>query len=343
MLYGSNPDDVIAAIRYRYARLRSGEDRNDGRKLALVVEGGGLRGVASAGGAVALAQLGFSEVFDEVYATSAAVMNASYFITNQPLLGISVYFDNCTTRQFVNPWRFWKIIDVDYIFDYVAVHEKKLDVGRLITSPSRLYVAVIDRTTGEGFMVDVRSADVPPLQVLKASAAIPVFYNRSVTISGRPCIDGGLVIPYGVKQAVVNGCTHILVLTTRPPDYVSSEPGWFDRTIFNVMCARGRQSMNRMFAQRHLRSREAAELSFGRRPLPSGISIATLCAEETENVERMTTSRDRLRAAAVSYGRKVLFVFGHPAASTWTLPEDCAAAGRGVTLEPLLPIETEVP
>jgi hypothetical protein len=186
-------------------------------------------------------------------------------------------------------------------------------------------------------MVDVRSAGVPPLQVLKASAAIPVFYNRSVYIGGRPCIDGGLVIPFGVKQAVADGCTDVFVLSTRPPGYVSSKPGWFDRAMFNLVCARGSAAMNRVFAERHLRSREASELALGRQPLPPGVSIATLYSEETEGIERTTTDRRKLHGAAVNYGRKVLRVFGHRVADTWMLPEDCAAAGLAVSPEPLLP------
>jgi predicted patatin/cPLA2 family phospholipase len=330
LLHGTNPRAVVSAIVQRHARRRAGDLGADGRKLGLVIEGGAMRGVLSAGGAVVLAQLGFSDVFDEIYATSAAVMNASYFMSNQPLLGISVYFDNCTTRRFVNPFRFWKVIDVDYIFDHVAVHEKPLNVSRLAGSPSRLYVATIDRRTGDAFLMDVKTAGVPILRVLKASAAIPIFYNRTVEIGGRQCMDGGLVIPFGITQAVANGCTDVLVLSTRSPHYVSTPPGRLSRFMFNLICSRGTAGMNRVFAERHLRSREARDLSLGRTPPPHGVSIATLCADPEQTVSRMTTDRAKLHAAAVSYGRKVLRVFGRDA-DAWTLPHDCAAAARNAS------------
>ena len=328
LLHGTNPHAVISAIVQRHARRRAGDRSTDGRKLGLVIEGGAMRGVLSAGGAVVLAQLGFADVFDEVYATSAAVMNASYFMSNQPLLGISVYFDNCTTRRFVNPFRLWKVIDVDYIFDHVAVHEKPLNVSRLASSPSRLYVATIERRTGEAFLMDVKAAGVPVLRVLKASAAIPIFYNRTVEIGGRHCIDGGLVIPFAVTQAVANGCTDVLVLSTRPVDYVSTPPSWLSRFMFNLICSRGSAGMNRVFAERHLRSRESRDLSLGRTQPPSGVSIATVCADAGQSVSRMTRDRGKLHAAAVSYGRKVLRVFGRDA-DAWTLPQDCAGAAEG--------------
>ena len=98
--------------------------------------------VCSAGGAAALAHMGFVDVFDEVYATSAGAMNASYFLAHQPDSGIRVYFEHCTTRAFFNPLRFWKVIDVDYLFERVVTTEKPLNVSRVLSGRPRLFVAV---------------------------------------------------------------------------------------------------------------------------------------------------------------------------------------------------------
>ena len=272
-----------------------------------------------------MAQLGYSALFDEVYATSAAVMNAGYFISNQPFLGISTYFDSCTNGKFINPWRFWKIIDVDYIFDHVAVHEKPLDVKAVLQSPSKLFVAVIDKSNGEGFVVDVQAARTPLLRVLKASAAIPVFYNRAVEIDGRPCMDGGLAIPFALPQALRSGCTDVLVLSTRPADHVCQKPGWFDRLVFNLLCARGNRGLEQVLAQRHLREGEARDLALGTASPAPNANIATICADQGENVHRMTTDRAILHSIAVSYGRKTLRIFGGDA-DAWSIPVDCAHA-----------------
>jgi predicted patatin/cPLA2 family phospholipase len=321
-LHGTEPHSVVAAILDRHARRLRGDATSDGRKLALVIEGGALRAVCSAGGAVVLAQLGFSDLFDEVYATSAAVMNASYFISNQPLLGISVYFDSCTTRAFFDPLRFWKVVDVDYIFDRVAVHEKPLDVGRVLRSPTTLYVAVIEKKTGDAYVVDVRASRTPLLQVLKASAALPVFYNRAVDVDGRACMDGGLRIPFGLRHALANGCTHVLVLSTRPADYIDRPASAFDRLVFNALCARGNAALRKVFADKHVYAAEARALALGRVAPPRGTAIATICADTAENIPRLTTDRALLRAAATSYGRRTLQVFGVDPLS-WSLPDDC--------------------
>jgi predicted patatin/cPLA2 family phospholipase len=336
LLHGTDPQAVVEAILERHARRRRGDFAPDGRRLALVIEGGALRAVCSAGGAVVLAQLGFSELFDEVHATSAAVMNASYFMSNQPLLGISVYFDNCTTRHFINPLRFWKVVDVDYVFDRVAVDEKPLDVARVLRSPSTLYVAVMDRRTGEAFVVDTRAARTPFLQVLKASAALPVFYNRAVEVDGRPCMDGGLRFPFGLGPALAHGCTHVLVLSTRPADYVDRPASTFDRLVFDTLCARGNEALRRAFAEKHEHAAGARALALGRTPAPRGVSIATICADAAENIPRLTTDRATLLAAATSYGRRTLQVFGGEPRD-WGLPTNCGSAEAATELRARAP------
>jgi predicted patatin/cPLA2 family phospholipase len=278
-----------------------------------------MRSIYSAGGAVALAQLGFSELFDEVYATSAGVMNAAYFLTNQPLLGITIYYESCTTALFMNPMRLWKILDIDYLFDQVIKVDKPLDVDNIISSPTRFFVAVIDKATGDGFLVDTRKTATPLLDVLKAATAMPVLYNRSVSVDGRFCIDGGLAIPFPLRQALARGCTDVLVLLTRSADYRSKGPTRMSRRMFDLICARGSAGLNRTFAEHHEPANEYRDLAFGRSPAPKGANIATLCTEEPETITRTTSNRVTLRDAAVDYARKTLRIFGEDADS-WDLP-----------------------
>lgn len=310
LLHGVNPEAAITAVKDRVRRWRAGDRTPDGRKLGLVIEGGAMRGVCSAGGVAALAHLGLSDLFDEVYATSAGVMNASYFLSHQPASGISVYFENCTTRLFINPLRFWKVINVDYLFDQVVRVEKPLDIERILSSRTKLFVAVIDKRTGEGLVIDTQATNTPLLRVLKAATAVPIFYNRTIEIDGRPCMDGGLAIPFPLEQALANGCTDILVLLTRPADFRTEAPGWEMRRMFDIICARGLEGVSRTYALHHEHDRAARDLAIGRTPAPPGVNIATLCTDPSEVVQRTTVRSDLLREGALRYGRNVLRAFG---------------------------------
>lgn len=310
MLYGSHPQEVLANIQRRAELRRSGSCVADGRKLALVIEGGGMRSVYSGAGAVALAQLGLSDVFDEVYATSAGVMNASYFLTNQPQLGMSVYFENCTQRSFFNPWRFWKVLNVDYIIDEVAAVEKRLDTVSLASARSHLLVSACNRQTGEVVLIDTRTTQTPLLQVLKAAMAIPVFYNRAVEIDGHHYIDSGTLLPFPLSQVFDRGCTDVLVLLTRPADFREQPPTWGMQQVFNAVHSRGRKNLSRAFARRHEQSQLMRDLALGRQAPPAGVNVAAICPEDDDVVEATTTSFHITHSAAVRYGRKTLQLFG---------------------------------
>jgi len=69
-------------------------------KIALVVEGGGMRGCVSAGMVCAIHCLGLSDTIDVVYGSSAGAVIAAYFVSKQlPYFGPEVYYDSLTTME----------------------------------------------------------------------------------------------------------------------------------------------------------------------------------------------------------------------------------------------------
>lgn len=310
-LYGVNASAAVEAIKQRYRQRKAGRNEPDGRKLALVFDGGAMRAVGPAGGAVALQHLGLTDIFDEVYATSAGVMNASYFLSGQGDMGITIYFDDLTTGHFINPLRFWKIVDVDYLINEIVLKRKPLDVQRVLSSPTRLYATVMDKATGEASLIDTKRSKTPLLTVIKAALAIPMLYNRTVEIEGKSGMDGGLRIPFPLQEAIDNGCTDILVLLARSNEYVCPQPSPLECLFFDLFCARGNEGVNQAFALQHLPSRTARDLALGRgATTPPNVNIAAICTEPSEAIHRVTVNRTALRAAAVSYGRRTLRALG---------------------------------
>jgi predicted acylesterase/phospholipase RssA len=67
-------------------------------KIALAIEGGGMRGCISAGMVGAIHHLGLTDSFDVVYGSSAGTIVGAYLITGQlPWFGPEVYYDCLTT------------------------------------------------------------------------------------------------------------------------------------------------------------------------------------------------------------------------------------------------------
>lgn len=85
----------------------------DGCRIALAIEGGGMRGCVTAGMVTALHYLGLEDTVDVVYGSSAGTVIGAYFITRQlPWFGPEVYYDSLTTagNQFINTKRFLRAV-----------------------------------------------------------------------------------------------------------------------------------------------------------------------------------------------------------------------------------------
>src|SRR5262244_248370 len=119
MVYGVKPTNAIEVIKERARRCRKGRDVSDGRKTALIVEGGAMRGVISCAALMALEELGMTSVFDEVYGASAGAVNAAYFLAGQAALATTIYYQKVNSTRFIR--RLWHrpIVNIDALFDSV--------------------------------------------------------------------------------------------------------------------------------------------------------------------------------------------------------------------------------
>ncbi|CAJ1969548.1 unnamed protein product [Cylindrotheca closterium] len=90
-----------------------GGKRDDGCKIALVIEGGGMRGCISGGMVCAINYLGLRDAVDVVYGSSAGSVVGAYFITGQlQWLGPEVYYDKLTTagKNFIDTSRLLRVL-----------------------------------------------------------------------------------------------------------------------------------------------------------------------------------------------------------------------------------------
>lgn len=273
-----------------------------------------MRGVLSAGSLFAIDAMGFRGCFDEIYATSAGAVNAAYFLSGQGALGITVYFDDICCRRFVNPLRLSKIVDVDYVYDFVIRERKPLDEDAIRRSATPLFLSVTDVVRGRNVLIDARLVLDPIALLLKASSALPVLYNRVVHLQSGAYVDGGVSNSLPIQDAIDAGCTDILVLATKLREHVSSSPSLVHRALIYAM-----------MGWRHPALMEAHENSF---PLTNrhrrlatgqdtvhGVNIATICPEPVELVVgKATISRAKLLSAALSMARRATRIFGGDAA-----------------------------
>ena len=107
--------------------------RLDTAHIALVIEGGGMRGVVTGGMVSELQDLGWGDVFDSIHGSSAGACAAAYFAAKQSEFGTSIYYEDINNKNFINKLRLKKVMDADYC---VAIDEaeNRLHVQKAVMS-----------------------------------------------------------------------------------------------------------------------------------------------------------------------------------------------------------------
>jgi predicted patatin/cPLA2 family phospholipase len=209
---------VQTLLRRRHEGSRPG-DRTDGRRVALVIEGGAMRGVVSAGMASALEQLGLRDAFDEVHGASAGAFNGAFFMAGQAAYMTSLYWRGFGDPRFVSLRRALRgagpAFDMDYVVDGIWARGRPLRTDILVESATELHCTATDADTAA--LVDLANlrSTKEVRCALRASARLPWLAGQPVAFRGRRLLDATLAEAIPI-QAALKTATDMLVLQTRP-------------------------------------------------------------------------------------------------------------------------------
>lgn len=155
-------------------------------KLALVCEGGGQRGIFTAGVLDEFMRAGFNP-FDLMLGTSAGAQNLSAYMCNQQGYARKVITRYTTSRQFFDPMRFVRggnLIDLDWLVEATSQQmplamnyaEAQFALGK------ELWLCAC---RGDDYSASYFSPTPQTwLDLIRASSAIPGFYRSGVLLDG---------------------------------------------------------------------------------------------------------------------------------------------------------------
>jgi predicted patatin/cPLA2 family phospholipase len=221
---------VVSILKARAAR-HSCAPHHDGARVALVVEGGAMRGVISAGMVSGLEALGLTDAFDAVYGSSAGAISAAYFLAGQATLGTTIYYEDINHRQFISRLRLLSgrpVVDLSFLVDDVMARRKPLDVERVLSSASPLSVLATDVRSAAYAVLNGFTTRRELLSALRAGATMPVIAGAPWRHGGGEYLDAALTEPIPVGVAEAAGATHVLALLTRPGP-TQWHTSWLDR------------------------------------------------------------------------------------------------------------------
>ncbi|MBT5677234.1 MAG: hypothetical protein HOJ07_16205 [Rhodospirillaceae bacterium] len=263
----------------------------------LVVQGGGMRGIYSAGAMSALADAGMAGSFSHIFASSAGAINAAYLMSGQTDLVAAGYADHLNkSSPFIRYWRLNKIVDIDHLVDKVLRHaEFPLDVKAVIKSPTILHVVVTDRLTAEP--VEVTSKDIGGwdasgnlmYELFRATSALPLFYNRVVEIDGGKYVDGGVSDAIPLLRAIAAGCTDITVVTTRNLNFRRNGKKGFLRALGRLVLAFHPEALRQKLLNEDKLFNKTMDLLQDSSELAGKIRITLVSPSDESRLARRTT------------------------------------------------------
>jgi predicted patatin/cPLA2 family phospholipase len=292
---------VVAEMRARQADLAGGRPLEArGTRLALVVQGGAMRGVYSGAALIGLERLGLAPVFDVVYGESAGAINAAYFLAGQAEFGARIYRRDACSSAFINPLRPWRLMDVDYMIDHVMTRLTPLDTTAVLAARASLVVSLTRAEDGAAVLCDTRRSHHPLLEVLRATATATPLHPHPTWLDGVAHVDGGIANPVPLRTALDEGCTHVLALMTVPADRVVRPLGPVRSAILGGFLRSWSPALRHAFLrERWWRYNAALDVAYGRADLPAGTEVAAIPPPAGgPRISRITRDGRRLGLAA---------------------------------------------
>jgi predicted patatin/cPLA2 family phospholipase len=210
---------VLSVLR---ARARSGSapgTRDDPHLVALVVEGGGMRGVVSAGMLAAIERLGLTPTFDLVVGSSAGAINGAGLLAGTAAAGPAMYCGPLASRRFINPARLLvgrPALDVRFVLAQATATLDGEAAERTLRDAAPLLCVAVDVDTAEPVTFAGMRTREELWDALLATTRMPWVGGGPMTVGGRRFVDGALAASIPIGAALEGGATHVLVLQTRP-------------------------------------------------------------------------------------------------------------------------------
>lgn len=241
---------------------------------ALVVEGGGMRGVFAAGVLDSFYEQEFNP-FEIYIGVSAGACNLASHLAGQYKRNYRCFTDYMLRPEFISAAKYLRgghFMDLDWFWDFVDIHDT-LDKKKATDLGSRKFIVVTtDVETGEALYTEARHEILDDL--LKGSSSVPLMYRNFVEVSGRPVIDGGIADSIPVEEAYRRGARRIMVIRSRPSDYVKSS--FFESKLLPIVF-NSYPALKKALQQREKRYMESVE--FINHP-PSGVEIIEIAPEK---------------------------------------------------------------
>ncbi len=189
-------------------------------KTGIVLEGGAMRGMFTAGVLDVLMEHGIA--FDGAAGVSAGAVFGCNLKSRQ--IGRAIRYN----KRFCKDWRYCSVRSLlftgdlfgsEFCYEKIPFHYDIFDLGSFRKNPLKLYVVMTDADTGRAVYKETKEGSGLDMLYFKASASMPLA-SRPVEILGRRYLDGGLSDSIPLRFMQKKGYEKNVVVLTQPQGYI---------------------------------------------------------------------------------------------------------------------------
>ncbi|PLS01576.1 patatin-like phospholipase family protein [Neobacillus cucumis] len=189
-------------------------------QTGLVLEGGGMRGVYTAG--ILEYFLEQELFFPYVIGVSAGACNAASYLSKQKGRNKAVTVNYASDPRYIS-WRNYfknrQFFGMDFIFDEIPNKHVPYHYDVFYNSPSEFVVGTTDCMSGQPIYFNKQDYGSDLLTVLRASSSLP-FIAPEIRYQDKILLDGGISDPIPIKKAQKDGFKKNIVILTRNKGYL---------------------------------------------------------------------------------------------------------------------------
>ena len=188
-------------------------------KTGLVLEGGGMRGLFTAGVIDVMMEQGIR--FDGIVGVSAGATFGCNYKSHQPgrVLRYNVRFkDDPRYMGLRSLLRTGDLVGAEFSYHTLPNELDVFDAGTFNSDPTEFHVVCTDVGTGEPVYHRIDVADEEAFDWIRASASMPLV-SRPVSLKGRLLLDGGISDSIPLRYFQGQGFLRNVVILTQPKGF----------------------------------------------------------------------------------------------------------------------------
>lgn len=186
--------------------------------VGLVLEGGGMRGIYTAGVLEYFMEKNIN--FPYVVAVSAGACNATGFVAKQRKRNFTVLTKYINDPRYISLRNLIKkgcIFDFDFVIDELGRKLEPLDMDAFLQSEIRFVTGTTDVNTAMPVYFE-KPEYMESFDCLRASCSQP-FLSKIIEYKGLQLLDGGISDPIPIEKSIADGNDFNVIVLTRHKGY----------------------------------------------------------------------------------------------------------------------------